>query len=489
MRRSHFFVLGLILLLGLFFRTYKIVDRFEFAHDGDLYSWMVKDIVVNQHFRLIGQLTSAPGIFVGPYFYYLLVPFFILTKMDPIGALIPVTILGLLTILSYYFVLSKIYTKGVGLIAAFLYAVLITTTSNDRWVVPTVTTSIWAIWYFYSVWMITKGKFFVLPLLGILVGLIWDIHIALIPSLFAVPVALLVSRKIPTPKQILLFFLFLTVISIPLIFFEVRHNFQQSLSLLQNFNQHQGISGLKKFQSVLDMISKNTNALFFSPQSFKITQNIFFVVLILISPILLIRKKILSLKDLYPLYSWILGMILFFSLTSSPISEYYFKNIEVILLSIVSLWLYQLFKINRFGKLLTFSIFAVLILKNGYFLINQSYYNKGYLERKKVVNFINKDASNNGFPCIGISYITTPGENVGFRYFFYLAKTHLVHPSLEVPVYNIVIPDELSKDEVKQKFGHIGIIPPNKIPSKEVIDKSCQTPDTNLTDPVFGYVD
>src|SRR4051812_47085467 len=84
-----------ILLIGLFFRTYQIVERFEFAHDGDLYSWMVKDVVVNHHPRLIGQLTSAQGIFIGPLFYYALIPFFLLTHMDPIGGNILFVIIGM----------------------------------------------------------------------------------------------------------------------------------------------------------------------------------------------------------------------------------------------------------------------------------------------------------------------------------------------------------------------------------------------------------
>src|SRR3989344_7831137 len=125
MKKSQFFLLLLILLLALFFRTYQIVERSYFGHDADLYSWMVKDIVVNHHFRLVGQETSAPGIFIGPLFYYSLVPFFILFNMDPIAAVIPITIVGLLTVISYYFVFTKLFNKGVGLIAAFLYAILL----------------------------------------------------------------------------------------------------------------------------------------------------------------------------------------------------------------------------------------------------------------------------------------------------------------------------------------------------------------------------
>ncbi len=489
MRRLHLLILGVILLIGLFFRTYQIIGRFEFAHDGDLYSWIVKDILVNHHFRLIGQLTSAPGIFVGPLFYYLLTPFFLLTKMDPVGALLPVTIIGLITIFSYYFVLSKLFTKEVGLIAAFLYAVLISTVTSDRWVVPTVTTSLWAIWYFYTLLNLARGNFFILPLLGILIGLIWHVHIALIPTLVAVPVALLISKKIPNRKQILSFIFTLFVTSLPLIIFELRHGFGQTLSLVGNLDSAKtGPDGLYKFQLVLEMITKNTNTLFFAPQSFILTNNVVFILAILLSAFFLIKKKLLSLKDLLLFYSWIIGVVLFFSISSSPISEYYFASLDAIFLIIASMVLYLLFKSSKFGRLLTLSILSLILIKNAYFLINQDYYNKGYIERKALVEYISKDAKSRGFPCIGISYITTPGENTGFRYFFYLKGEHLVHPSVEIPVYNIVIPEELSK-EVNQKFGHIGLIPPTSVPPKNVIEKSCQIPDTNLSDSVFGYVE
>lgn len=482
-------ILILILLLGFFFRTYQIVERFDFAHDGDLYSWMVKDIVVNHHFRLIGQLTSAPGIFIGPLFYYLLIPFFLITKMDPIGALIPVTIIGLLTIFSYYFVLSRLFNKNVGLIAAFLYAVLISTVSSDRWVVPTITTSLWSIWYFYSLVNISRRKFFVLPIFGILIGLIWHIHIALIPTLVAVPIALLVSKKIPSSKHFLGFIFALFVTSLPLIIFELRHGFGQTYSLINNLSvENEGPSGFYKFKLVLQMIEKNTNTLFFAPQSFGKTSNIIFMFIILISPFFLVKKKLISLLEILPLYAWIIGVILFFSLSSSPISEYYFKNIEVIFLVVASLLVYSLFKHSRFGSLLTFSLLGLLFIKNTFFLINENHYQKGYVERKGIVDYITADAKAKNFPCFGISYITSPGENVGFRYFFYLKNAHLVHPSLDIAVYNIVIPDELS-NEVTQKFGHIGLIPPNSIPSREIIEKSCQTPDTNLSDSLFGYVE
>lgn len=486
--QKYLLFLFLIILIGLFFRTYQIVERFEFAADGDLYSWVVKDIVINHHFRLIGQLTSAEGIFVGPFFYYLLIPFFLITKMDPVGVTALGVIIGILTSLSYYFVLSKLFNKIVGLVAAFLHSILISTINFDRWIVPTLPTKLWTIWYFYTIFMITRGNFSVLPILGVLIGLIWHIHIALIPTLLAAPIAIYISKKVPSKKQITLFFISLVITSLPLILFEVRHNFQQFFSLIENFARYrEGPTGFSKLSLVLGMIIQNTNSLFFSPHSFKLTNNIFFVFLILISPLLIKGKEFLSLKYLTPIYFWIFGVILFFSISSSPVSEYYFSNLEVIFVIFVSLLISILLKRrNTAYIILTFLLFV--FLKNAYFFTSQDIYHKGYVERKALVQKIKQDTAAKNFPCIGITYITSPGENVGFRHFFYLSNIHLVHPSLDVPVYNIVIPEELSS-EVKQRFGHIGLIPPTNIPSKEVIEKSCQTPNTNLTDPMLGYVE
>ena len=488
--KRHYLILIFILLVGLFFRSYQIVERFEFAHDGDLYSWIVKDIVVNHHIRLIGQLTSAPGIFIGPAFYYLLVPFFILTKMDPIGTIYFSIIIGLVTMFSLYFVLSKLFKTEVGLIGAFLYAVLLSTVNTDRWVVPTITTNLWVAWYFYTVIKISRGDYKILPLLGILIALIWHIHIALIPTLIAVPAAILFAKKIPNLKQITHFFITFFVTSLPLIVFEVKEGFGQTFSLIDNFTAtRDGATGLYKLTSVLNMVSKNITALFFKPQSFNPTFNTIFVVIILLTSFWLIKKKVLLKKELAVFFIWIAGVIAFFGFSSSPISEYYFSNIEIVFLCLVSLVFYILFKSSSIGKVLSIGILILILLKNSYFMITQDYYHKGYVEKKAVVDYITNDARIKNLPCFSINYITAPGENAGFRYFFYLKNAKLAVAGRGSPVYNIVIPDEYALNEVKIKFGHIGIIPPKEIGPNETIKEACSGQNTNLTEPLFGYVE
>lgn len=485
--KKHWLLLC-ILGIGLFLRTYDIVDRYEYAHDGDLFSWIVKDIVVDKHLRLIGQLTTAPGIFIGPLFYYSLIPFFLLFNMDPIGAVVPVTIIGMVTIASYYYVFSKLFNKTAGLIGAFLQAVLLSSVYFDQRIVPSTPTNLWLIWYFYCVVTLSRGKFNVLWILGLLVGLIWHVHIALLPALIAIPAALILARKLPPKKDLLLFLVTLAISSLPLFMFEGRHGFSQTQSLIQNFasthNAEPG--GLGKLNHVSLKITHNINRLFFYPQSFPGNDKLL-VLTLLASGILLLKTKLLKAKELALMYTWIVGVVLFFGFSSSELSEYYFASIEVIFMAIVSLLLYLLFKSSRAGKYIVLALLAVVLVKNTNFLITDNIYQKGYSERKAIAEYIARDSREKGYPCVSVSYITSPGEGVGFRYFFWLNKLHVNQPSSGSPVYTIVTPIELVTDDVKIRSGQIGIIPPSETKTPEEIAKTCDGQNANLTDPMFGF--
>lgn len=279
------------------------------------------------------------------------------------------------------------------------------------------------------------------------------------------------------------------ITSLPLILFEFRHNFSQSISIIQNLIIPQsGENGFPKLIKVLEMVAKNNSDLLFSPQP--ITEDLKLPILILLfaSTFLMVKKKLLRLEEILIISAWIIAIVLFFSISRTPISEYYFANLEIIFILFISLLITIFIQYSKPALYLTLFILVIIFVRNTTSFINTKPYQVGYTYRKNVADYIAQDAGSRGFPCVGITYITKPGENVGFRYFFYLNKLHIIHPSLDVPVYNIVLPFEYSK-EVEKRIGVIGIIPPTKIPSKDTIQKSCQTPDTNLTDPMFGYVD
>ena len=169
-------MLLVILVVGFLLRTYQIEERFLYSHDHDLLGWFVRDVLYNRHLRLIGQETSTQGVFIGGLFYYLAIPFYLLTGLDPIGGVLLTISVGFLGIWSFYFCLSRVFDKNVGLISTFVYAVSFYTVYNDREAVPTMPVFIWSLWYFYSLFLILKGKQkkgFLLS--AVLIYLIWHL--------------------------------------------------------------------------------------------------------------------------------------------------------------------------------------------------------------------------------------------------------------------------------------------------------------------------
>jgi hypothetical protein len=111
----------------------------------------------------------------------------------------------------------------------------------------------------------------------------------------------------------------------------------------------------------------------------------------------------------------------------------------------------------------------------------------GYVERKAIVEYIKQDAAAHNYPCIAISYITSVGNDLGYRYWFWLNGMKVMRPDSLAPVYSIVFPHSLV-NKIDKSFGSLGLIFPDYSRyNKEGIAKSCSLPDQNLTEPMFGF--
>lgn len=481
-------LLLIILALGLFFRLFKPAQLFLYSHDQDLAGWVIKDVVVNKHIRLIGQETSTKGIFIGPLFYYMLIPFYFIFGMDPLGGVFMVSLLGLFTIISFYFIFSKIFDERSGLIAAFIYAVSFYLIFNDREVVPTMPVITWSVWYLYSLFLLLKGnQKFAYILLGILLGLVWHINVALALLFILVVIAQILSKRKVILKNLFSGLVALFATSLPLIAFEFRHGFIQSRSFLLSLTQDQADiwSGYKKLERVILLLSRNTSGLLWGALP-KLPIGIGLITLSILF-LYLALKKIIS-KNLSILFtSWILLYVVFFSIYSKQVSEYYLNGMMVVWIVVITLFLSSLFERKStifWGYVLLVTFFIVNVHRFFNLNINRS----GYVERNAIISEIKSDAQTKGFPCVAISYITKPGYDLGYRYLFYFQNLKTKHPSSNAPVYTIVFPLNDKLFPTHKNFGAIGLIYPDYVKyTKEGIQESCVGDNYNLTEPIFGY--
>lgn len=478
---SPYFYLLIIISLGLIFRLYKLEFFSPFALDEDLYSWIVKDILVDHHIRLIGQLTSIDGVFIGPFFYYLLVPFFALFSMDPVGAIVPSTIIGIITIISIYYVFSNFFNRTSGLIGSLIYAVSLNIVLYDRWIVPTMLVPLWSIWLLYILFCIEIGEYKRFWILGVLAGLIWHIHIALLPLLGLIPIALFFTKTRPKIHQFALPLLLTIVLMIPFLLFETRHNFQQSIALLSSFgNSTEEAEGMNRLSKIIDASSVMMIRSLFSNWPF----SPLIIYLIIFGGLIILKlKKILENHQLILILCWFFAILGSQEISKRGISEYYFASLiifPILCISLVLNYLNQNFKKIKIAILLIF----IYVIYNLISFLNLPVPGESLAERKQVVDFIVADAKENNYPCIQINYITGLGNNTGFRYLFWWKNLQLIKSGVGAPVYSIVLPWTYSPKESNPIFGKIGVIKP---PKQHFVDtKTCENP-ANQLDPLLGF--
>lgn len=479
-----------IILIGLLLRLYKPLELFMYAHDQDLAGWIVKDILFEKHFRLIGQETSIQGVFIGPLFYYLLVPFYLLTRMNPVAEIFLSIIIGTLAIYSFYWVFRKIFNKGVGLIGSFIYAVSFLAVFTDRDIAPTTPVMLWSVWYLYSIYLILKGKQkpgFILA--GLLMGLVWNFNLALLIISPLVLISFLLSKSGLKLKYVLMGVGILFFTSLPLVTFELKHGFIQTRAIVASLTTDktyisQTGKGFAKLDRVLQLSYKNTRDLFLGPMR-RVPTGFTFYTLILIFVFLSV-KKIISRDTALLMLVWQATYLTFFTLNSINVSEYYLNGMNVIWILIFSLGIEYLFRENKFRKIGAFALIVFFII-NVYRILRVVVNKSGYVERRAIVKEIKEDSLKHNYPCVSVSYITDPGYNLGYRYLFWLEKMHVNQPKSQSPVYSIVFPHS-KVDRIDKSFGALGLIYPDyRKYSDTKVKESCQGENSNLTDPMFGF--
>lgn len=491
--KSPKIILLIILLLGLFLRIYKLEIFYPWGHDQDLFAWIAKDIVVDHHFRLIGQETSIIGVFISPLFYYLVALSFALFNMNPLSAALVTTIVSLLTIVSIYYVFSKFFNRNAGLIGAFLYAVLPGTVFLDRWVVPTQPTILWSVWFLYILLSVLNGNFKILIPLSILIGLVLHIHIAFIPLLLLLPVAYWFSsgpksiRFKYSLKTLTLSLLIIFILITPFVFFEIRHGFSQTRSLFSATYKDTGdLTGIKRLSKVVNSGGRSLAGAFVLSNTVIGLPPLFtsFLPFLLLGGIFYLwRRQLLSKKQTMLFICWYLIVFLGQFFSKRIITEYYFNNLFVILFLIVAIYL--ALAQNSLRKFPLIPLLCIIYATGVVvWFINRPDDLGGYLYKREVVEYIKLDSLKRGYPCVAINFIEGQvGKGNGYRYLFWLNNLKIVTAGNDLPVYSIVNPWTLSEKEISAKLGNMGII----VPVREKTDPNvCNKADRQLL-PLWGF--
>lgn len=243
-KKELILVLG-ILFLAAFLRFYHLREFIIFLGDEGRDALVVKRMIVDQKWTLLGPTASVGGFYLGPVYYYFMIPFLWLFRLDPVGPAVMVALFGVSSVGLIYWVVREWFGRAAATVSAVLYATApgIVSASRSSWnpnIMP-----FFALLSVFSLSVALKSK----RALGfILAGAAYGIAIqSHYLGLILGPI-LAVSTLIHLPRKNLLKAALLEVAGFALgasmfIAFEVRHGFPNTASIVEFISRGGGTTG------------------------------------------------------------------------------------------------------------------------------------------------------------------------------------------------------------------------------------------------------
>ncbi len=222
------YLLGIILLLAIFFRFYRLHNWLSFGMDQEYEAFLVKNIVTGKHFPLIGVNASDTGLYLGPAFIYFATVPYVLFGGNPIGWGITASLLGLLTVYLIIRIGKEMLSENTGIFAGLIYASSFLVSFYDRKFWNPMPIPLFSLLMGLFLFRIMQRKSSNLVWLSVIFALSFHIHLSLLIFTPIILFIIWIRRKIFSKKLILLSFALFLLIQTPIIAFEIRHNFLNS---------------------------------------------------------------------------------------------------------------------------------------------------------------------------------------------------------------------------------------------------------------------
>lgn len=479
--RKELLILYLIIFVGAFLRLQGVLtNSFAFTYDVGRDMLALSNIVHIHKIPLIGATTGLPGIFYGPWWYYMLTPFFIIFSGDPRGIALTMSLVGIAAIILGFYLGKKIGGNLLGLIIAALISgsPYLISLSSQIWnpnVSPLFAILILLVLFkIFEKSKVNKNIFYVF--LGILLMLSIDLEIVygLLLSTGILLSIILIKRTISF-KAIIFFTIGSLIILAPRIAFELRHQFLMTKSLITFF-----LSGNSSHQILTVLDNLTVRALFLFSQFAETLANsnqilaILEIIFVLISIVAFYKKGSVVLKNfllvsVVVISTFLVGLTFF----DHDIWPHYLVGLPIFYVLLFSIGTY-LFAKNLSSKLAILIVLIILILNlNPYSLIQdlRKPLWEGdaavYRNQLAIIDYIYKQADGRDFKYV---VYTPPIYDYTYQYLFSwygLKKYHYVPKSQANLAYFILEPDSQNPSRLenwlKERAGDGRVIKSEKI--------------------------
>ncbi len=217
----------IILLLAAFLRFYRLPEYLQFLGDEGRDVLVVKHMIVDHQWTLLGPTASVGGFYTGPIYYYFMIPFLWVFQLDPVGPAVMAALFGLATIALIYYFTKLFVSDRAAIIAAFLAAISPKMINISRFSWNPNPIPFFTLLVFLFLFLASQKRRHVFTLLaGVFLGILYQLHYT---DLILFPVVAVTTLLIFPFRRAILSWLFLTAGFVlgnsPFLLFEIRHGF------------------------------------------------------------------------------------------------------------------------------------------------------------------------------------------------------------------------------------------------------------------------
>lgn len=331
--------LCLILLSAIFLRFYNLEDSLMFQGDQGRDALVVSSIFKDLDPVFIGPVTSIGNMYLGPFYYYFMLPFLFLSYPSPMGPVYGVAAVSVLTVFLFFKIVKKLFKDKVAYLATIFltFSAGVVNLARFSWnpnLAPFF--SLLMFYFTYLSWQ-KNSKYWIL--VALCFGILIQLHYVTLLAISGAGIVLLLQifekgkNKDKLTKHVLLAIAVFILTLTPLVLFDYKHDFlntksfaniftkEESFNLEKKANRQQ-TSAIYKFLT-LDLKDKASKIVFEPSFGVNKLNHPFLFVAMLASLLYLFRKKFKLEKEELVLLAFLLPGIIGVSLYQHQVYEHY----------------------------------------------------------------------------------------------------------------------------------------------------------------------
>src|SRR3989344_2999242 len=326
-------IVFILLSFHIFLRFSDMEIKNPFAWDQVRDAWISLDMIENNRYPLLGMVAKQnTGIYLGPAYYYFILPFYYFKNLDPGASGVIAGVTSIITFLGLFFLVKNIFSLRVALFAIFTNTIAMASIGFDRiqWSVaffPLVSLAI-----FYALFKVISGNSKYIIFLSILLGFSFHLHFTAvffpIIILFSLP---FFPKNKTTAKYVLASIPLLLIWFLPNIIAELQAKNVHTGNLLNYIGTYYHGFHLTRFlQLAPDALIQ------FEPFLFPAVKILKYAILPIFFFIYIHQKNNKSKVFCYLVFLWFLVPWIVFSTYKGEISDYYFAINRYVVIALLA---------------------------------------------------------------------------------------------------------------------------------------------------------